>query len=133
MCLSGVSLAVTYYKIARVLYNQSEIFKIPQDQNAVTSSFGKQRYRRNRKAFFVCIMTVVFYFTGNIAVAVGIYVQATRNHSIPLLNEIILMLKMLTTQAVNPLIYGLLDKKLLIFWKNCQKKKANVVLKAPVE
>ena len=122
--------AAIYYKIGRVLYNQKNNFPISHEQK---SSFYKQRYYRNRKIFYICLLTVIFFAIGNIAVAIAFFVQMSSYYSSSLFYDIAVLLRIFTTHAVNPIVYGLLDKKLLIFWRNCRKKRKNAMLEAPVE
>jgi hypothetical protein len=39
------------------------------------------------------------------------------------INYLVNVLRVAGSHSVNPLIYGILDKKLLTFWKLCLKKK----------
>ena len=131
--LSTATMAVIYYKVVKELYNQNNIFQISHNRNSVDSSFSKQRYRRNRKITFTCIITVIFYAMGNIPIAISFFVRMNKNYSSSIIFGITRLLRIFATHAVNPLIYGLLDKKLLTFWRNCRKKRANVMLEAPIE
>ena len=116
-------MAVIYCKIARILFHEKNIFQIPHDQNAFATSFSRQRYRRNRKIFFVCIMTVIFYAIGNVPIAIASYLQQERTHASPVFFDISRFLRIVTTHAINPFIYGFLDRKLMKFWKNCRKRR----------
>ena len=132
--LCNLAIAVIYYRIARVLHNQRNKFIISQEQNAVTSSFIKQRYRRNRKIFCVCCMTFIFYTIGHTPMAIAYLLHMIRYHTYPSSTFYIArLLRIFGLHAINPLIYGLEDRKLLIFWRNCRRKKANVCQDTKIE
>jgi hypothetical protein len=124
-----VFMAVVYFKIGRALIKQNKYIKSV-CSNAVRrsapSSFNIMRFIRDRKTFFVCIITVLCYAVGSIpAVAVDSTVFIAEEYS--LLNnsiwfyDLVQVLRVAGCHSVNPLIYGILDKKLFKFWKLCRK------------
>ena len=125
-----VFMGVIYYKICRALLKQNDYMKrvcsIPVRGNA-TSSFKMQRYARNRRTFLVCLAIVLCYGVGNLPFAVvialgryiGYYQLDIKHFSI---FHFALILRAIGTSAINPIIYGTLDKKLLQFWKLRSKK-----------
>jgi hypothetical protein len=124
-----VFMAVVYFKIGRALIKQNKYIKSV-CSNAVRrsapSSFNIMRFIRDRKTFFVCLTTVLCYAVGSIPlVAVDFTVFIAEEYS--LLNNsiwfyyLVLVLGVAGCHSVNPLIYGILDKKLFKFWKLCRK------------
>ena len=123
-----IFLAVVYYKVCRALAKQSnhmkQAFPNPARQNAL-SSFMKQRYLRNRRIFLICISSVLCYAVGNLPYTVReILVLSGENYlESKYIMYLFSTLKMAGSCSVNPLIYGILDKRLLACWKRCPKRK----------
>ena len=116
-----IFMVTVYYKIARSLKKQNKYMKRV-CSNAMTerepdTSFNILRYIRNRRVFLVCLSTVLCY---------GIPVSMWLTWAIvdkameydwawPLFD----VLQIAGSYSVKPLIYGILDKKLLTFCKCC--------------
>jgi hypothetical protein len=126
-----VFMAVVYYKIGRALAKQNKSMKTarsnPVEQSTSGSPFRILKYVQNRRTFLVCLTTVLCYGVGNLPISVWfIWYMAGEDHlaikyfSIRAIGEI---LRILGSCSVNPLIYGILDNKLLTFWKLCRTKK----------
>ena len=64
-------MAVVYYKIGRALIKQYRYMKRicsnPMRRSAPGSSFSILKFIRNRRTFFVCLITVLCYAIGNIS------------------------------------------------------------------
>jgi hypothetical protein len=126
-----IFMAVVYYKIGRELIKQNRYMKNvcsnPGRRSAPGSSFNILKFIRNRRAFFVCLITVLCYAIGNIPITVyRILYMAEEHHLLMKYFWIVNLAKVLRvagSHSVNPLIYGTLDKKLLTFWKLCRRKK----------
>ena len=65
-----IFMAVVYYKIGRELIKQNRYMKNvcsnPGRRSAPDSSFNILKFIRNRRTFFVCLITVLCYTIGNI-------------------------------------------------------------------
>ena len=126
-----VFMAVVYYKIGRELSKQNKHMKSicsnPVRRNAPGSSFNILKFIRNRRTFFVCLITVLCYGIGNIPASVRyILYIAGENHFLlkyVWIEYLASVLRVVGSHSVNPLIYGTLDKRLVTFWKLCRKKK----------
>jgi hypothetical protein len=125
-----ISMAVVYYKICRELMKQNKYMKSicsnPGRRSAPGSSFNILKFIRNRRTFFVCLITVLCYTIGNIPMTVHLILYiAEESHLMKYvwIGHLANVLKVVGSHSVNPLIYGILDKKLLTFWKLCSKKK----------
>ena len=126
-----ILMAVVYYKIGRELMKQNRYMKIvcsnPVRRSAPGSSFNILKFIRNRRTFFVCLITVLCCAIGNIPITVHrILLIAEEDHFLMKYVWLIYLARVLRvagSQSVNPLIYGTLDKKLLPFWKLFRKKK----------
>ena len=122
-------MAVVYYKICRALNKQNGYIKSvcsnPVRRSTPSSSFSFLRYIRHRRTFLVCLSTVLCYGLGNIPISVWfIWYIAGGNVLLYVFTfEICYILRLAGSHSLNPLIYGILDKKLLTFWKLCRKKK----------
>ena len=126
-------MAVVYYKIGRALIKQNKHMKnvFPNSGRRTTpgSSFNILKYIRNRRTFLICLTTVLCYGVGNISFAVMIFISdiAGKENNVLMKNVwffyLANVLRVAGPYSVNPLIYGILDKKLLTFWKLCRKKK----------
>ena len=127
-----VFVAVVYSKIGQALVKQNKHIKrvcsnLAVGRTAPTSSFTVLTFFRNQKTFFVCLLTVVCYGFANIVVTLP-YILITAEKSRFLKNYYWIkycanFLQIAGWHAANPLIYGILDKKLIKFWKLCHKKK----------
>jgi hypothetical protein len=126
-----IFMAVVYYKIGREMIKQNRYMKNvcsnPGRRSAPDSSFNILKFIRNRRTFFVCLITVLCYAIGNIPITVWyILYIAGGNHFLMKYVWIAYLanvLRVAGSHSVNPLIYGTLDKKLLPFWNLCRKKK----------
>jgi hypothetical protein len=126
-----VFMAVVYYKIGRTVIKQNRYMKSvcsnPVRRSAPGSSFNILKFIRNRRTFFVCLITVLCYEIGNIPASLWIILYiAGENHFLMKYVWIKYLASVLTvvgSHSVNPLIYGILYKKLLTFWKLYHKKK----------
>ena len=131
LIVTTIFMAVVYYKIGQALMKQNKYMKRvcsnPVRRSAPNSSFKIQKFIRNRRTYLVCLITVLCYAIGNIPISVWSILRiAKENHFlmenawIRYLGNVLIVVGM---HSVNPLIYGILDKRLLTFWKFCRKKK----------
>ena len=126
-----IFMAVVYFKIGRALIKQNKYIKNvcsnPVRRSAHSSSFNIMRFIRNRKTFFVCLSTVLCYGVGNIPLIVSYIWIIADEYGLRMeyfwIVYLANVLKFAGSNSINPLIYGILDKKLLQFWKICRKKK----------
>jgi hypothetical protein len=124
-----IFMAVVYYKIGRALIKQNKHMKnvFPNSGRRTTpgSSFNILKYIRNRQTFLICLTTVLCYGVGNISFSV-VFILTIKKRHLLMKNVWILylvdVLRVAGSYSVNPVIYGILDKKLLTFWKFCRKK-----------
>ena len=119
-------MTVVYFKIGRTLMNQNKYMRSicsnpAVRQSAPSSSFNIMTFFRSRKTFFVCLFTVLCYAVGNIPMTVyrtleiaGEYRLLWKNLWIKYCANIV---RVAGSHSVNPLTYGILDRKLLKFWK----------------
>ena len=126
-----IFMAVVYYKIGRALIKQNKHMKseFPNSVGRGTpgSSFNILKYIRNRRTFLICLTTVLCYGVGNISFSVHFILSIAKERHLLMKNVWILylagVLRVAGSYSVNPLIYGILDRKLLTFWKLCRRKK----------
>ena len=115
-----IFMAVVYYKISRTVIKQKKHMKNicsnPVRRNAPGSSFNILKFFKNRRIFLVCLITVLCYAIGNIPMTVYLIFKIAEEDNL-------LMKYVWILYLANVLIYGILDKKLLTFWKLCRKKK----------
>ena len=118
-------MAVVYFKVARALMKQNQHMK---RVCSSAPSFNILRSIRNRRAFLVCLGTVLCYGIAHAPLTVWFLWFITAGEEqvrmkygwVGYLSDV---LKITGSHSVNPLIYGILDKKLLAFAKFCCKKK----------
>jgi hypothetical protein len=128
-----VFMAVVYQKIGRSLIKQKRYMKSvcsnPGRRSAPDSSFNILKFIRNRRTFFVCLITVLCCAIGNIPITVYLILYTAGENDFLMkyvwLIYLARVLRVTGSYSVNPLIYGTLDKKLLPFWNLCRKKKRN--------
>jgi hypothetical protein len=128
-----IFMAVVYYKIGRALIKQNKHMKsvfpnLRRRSTPVTvSSFNILKFIRNRRTFLICLTTVLCYGVGNISFSVHFILSIAKERHLLMKNVWILylagVLRVAGSYSVNPLIYGILDRKLLTFWKLCRRKK----------
>jgi hypothetical protein len=126
-----VFMAVVYQKIGRSLIKQKRYMKSvcsnPVRRAAPGSSFNILKFIRNRRTFFVCLVTVLCCAFGNIPSTVFFILYIAEEYNLLMkyvwIRYLAKVLTVAGSYSVNALIYGTLDKKLLTFWKLCRKKK----------
>ena len=126
-----IFMAVVYCKIGRSLIRQNKYMKRVcsnlKRQREPDSSFDILRYIRNRRTFFVCLGTVLCYGIAHIPLSVwfmwGIIGEYRLRMKFGWVHWIAAILRIAGSHSANPFIYGILDKKMLRFWKCCCKKK----------
>ena len=123
-------MAVVYYKICRQLIQQNKrmenVCSNRAGQKTANTSFNIVTFIRNRRTSLVSFCTVLCYAVGNVPMSVWLsWVIFSEHH---LLQNYFWVLyfanvfRVLGSHVVNPLIYGILDKKLLFFWKRSSFK-----------
>ena len=126
-----IFMSVVYYKISRSFIKQNKCMKRI-CSNAIRRpapdcSFNVLRYIRNRRTFLVCLSTVLCYGISHIPISVWLMFFITDEYCIRMKHVWIQyfanVLAVAGSHSINPIIYGILDKKLLTFWKCCRKKK----------
>ena len=126
-----IFMAVVYCKIGRSLIRQNKYMKRVcsnlKRQREPDSSFDILRYIRNRRTFFVCLGTVLCYGIAHIPMSVWFMWGIIGEYRLPMkfgsVEYIAAVLRVAGSHSANPFIYGILDKKMLRFWKCCCKKK----------
>ena len=127
-----IFMAVVYYKVVRALIKQNKYMKRvcsnAMRRRTPDTSFNILRHIRNRRTFLVCLSTVLCYGIAHIPMSVLFISAIARDyHHLPMkygwVWYLSYVLKIAGSHSVNPLIYGILDKKLLSFCKCCCKKK----------
>ena len=123
-----IFMAVAYYKVGRALMEQKKHMKsVCSNPSRPNPPFSILKFIQNRRIFLVCLITVLCQGTGNIPLSVHlILVIAEEYHIVTKSIWFIYLANVLRVAgsiSANPLIYGILDKKLLTYWKLCRKKK----------
>ena len=126
-----IFMAIVYCKIGRSLIKQNKymnrVCSSLERQHEPDSSFNILRYIRNRRTFFVCLGTVLCYGVAHIPLSVWFMWDIIGEYRLRMkfvwVVYIASVLKIAGSHSANPFIYGVLDKKLLTFWKCCCKKK----------
>ena len=124
-----VFMAVVYYKIGRALHDQTKqiaymkiVCSNPVRRGAPGSCFSILKFILNRKTFLVCLVTVLCYAIGNIPISVWYILHIAGENYFLMENVWIIHLadvvRVACSHSENPLIYGILDKKLLTYFGN---------------
>ncbi|CAB4013886.1 substance-P receptor-like [Paramuricea clavata] len=118
--LPTIFMAVVYYKIGRALLKQSRHMK------RVCPDAVRRRHIRDRRTFLVCLGTVLCFGIGSFPISGWyIFTLAHEYNSIKKyvwMESLGVLLRVAGSYLANPVIYGILDRKLLTFWKHCRKK-----------
>ena len=116
-----IFIAVCYCKIGIALFKQNERMK------RLGPAAVSGRHNRNRRIFFVCLSTVVCYAAGRLLFCVkfvwnlaGKYDLIMERYWVDYLARI---LNDAGTHSANPLIYGILDRRMFAYLKLCSRKK----------
>ena len=115
-----IFMAVVYYKIGRALIKQNKHMKRICSGVIIQrapDSFNILRYIRNRRTYLVCLNTVLFYGIGSIPASTWCMSAIAIGQQYEWLWPLSDILQIAGSHSINPLIYGILDKKLLTFWK----------------
>ena len=123
-------MAVLYYNTYRSLMTQNKYLKSlglnPVAQSISGSFFTILKYLENRRTFLVSISTVFCFGVGNLPMSVAIILLIAERSDVLIKHEWIwylaFVLQAAGSSSVNPLIYGIFDKKLLKFWRICSKR-----------
>ena len=125
-----IFMAVVYYKISRSLIKQSKHMKgvgSNENRRRPDSFFNILRYIRNGRTFRVCLSVILCYAIANIPWSVWFIWAITGEYHLQMkyvwVRYSAYVLTVVGSHSVNPLIYGILDKQLVPFWKCCCKKK----------
>ena len=125
-----IFMAVVYYKISRSLIKQNKHMKrvCSNENRRGPDSFSNiLKYIRNRRTFRVCLSVVLCYAIANISWSVWFMWLITGEYHLQMkyvwVRYSAYILTVVGSHSINPLIYGILDKQLLTFWKCCCKKK----------
>ena len=125
-----IFMAVVYYKISRSFIKQNKYIKrvgSNENRRGPDSFFNILRYIRNRRTFRVCLSTVLCYGIAHIPWSVWFMWIITGKYHLQMkyvwVEYFAYVLTVAGSHSVNPLIYGILDKQLVAFWKCCCKKK----------
>ncbi len=116
-----IFMAVVYYKIGRALAKQNKQMK------RVCSNAVRKRHIRDRRIFLVCLSTVLCCAVGKLPIFVWqIWYVADENFLSTEYSQwfryYAVIMAAAGSQSINPLIYGVFDKKMFTFWKLCRKK-----------
>ena len=125
-----IFMAVIYFRISRSLIKQSKYIKRVgsyENRRAPDFFFNILKYIQNRRTFRVCLSTVLCYGIANIPLSVwfmwfisGQYHLQMKYFWVEYFADVLVIAG---SHSINPLIYGILDKQLLTFWKCCCKEK----------
>ena len=125
-----IFLGVVYYRIGQSLIKQNKYMKrVCSNQlgRRVPDSFNILKHIRNRRTYLVCLITVLCFGVGIIPMSVCyigyIAGQGNLNLQYSWFWYFARVLRLAGSHSINPLIYGILDKKLLTFWKCCSRQK----------
>jgi hypothetical protein len=112
-----IFMVVVYYKIGREVIKQSKHMK------RACPDAVRKRHIRDRRTFLVCLATVLCFGIGSFPISVWyIFTLAHESNSIKKyvwMNSLGVLLRLACSYSANPVIYRILDKKLLKFWKHC--------------
>ena len=121
--LPTIFMCVVYCKIALALIKQSKHMR---SRCEPCSSFNLIRHIRNRRTLIVCLSTVLCYGIAHIPMSVWytwiVAGESDLRMEYDWVYYLSYVLKIAGSHSVNPLVYGLMDKKLLTFWNFCRKK-----------
>ena len=126
-----VFMAKMYLKIGQTVIKQNKLINSLCSNSvrgsAPSSSFNLQTFIRNRRTFLVCLMTVLCFALGHVPASVWFMWFIFGQHHLMIkyrwFYDVAIILRISSSHSVNPLIYGILDKNMLKFWKLCRKKK----------
>ena len=111
-------MALAYYKIGQVLVKQNKCMK------RVCSNAVRSRYVKNRRTFLACFVIVLCYGVCVEPSSVFTIIYIVHEQYFPYwVRYQAFILRVAGSNALNSLLYGMFDKKLMAFWKFCSIKK----------
>ena len=117
-----IFIAICYFKIGRTLVEQNKQMK------RFSPIAVRGRHNRERRIFFVCVSTVVCYAVGRLLFSVSFVWYVTGQYELLMKNMWLYNFSRVVndacTHAVNPLIYGILDKRIFAFLKFRRRRRA---------
>ena len=120
-----IFMIVCYCKIGLALVKQNKQIK------RMGSAAVRNRHNRDRRIFLVCLCTVLFFAVGRLLISVSrIWSIADKYSSLSKhrwLDRTGRVLLVAGSYSANPLIYGILDKRMFKFVKLCRKKRQTPV------
>ena len=120
-------MAVVYFEVGRALMKQNKRMK------RVCPQVSSSRHIRDQRTFFVCVCTVLCYGIGNLAMIVWIIDLIASEHesffridNIIFININVLIARVAGSNSINPLIYGILDKKIVQILETLPQEQAGI-------
>ena len=119
-------MAVVYWRVCRELIGQNNAIKSMTSNANASGKFNRLLHHRNWRTFVVSLIAVVCFAVGGLPRHVANFFLPTDpdrsiRYHVDLLMKYGWIMQTAGTCAVDPLIYGILDRKLLSFFKLCQK------------
>jgi hypothetical protein len=124
-----VFMGVVYCRIGRALFKQNKFMKAapPYPATQISLPHSVMKYIQNRRTYIACFAIVLCHGVGNLPSAVwsvwyvaGGYSLTTKYIAMFSVGEI---LRIASSCALNPLIYGIFDRKIRTFWALCRKER----------
>ena len=126
--LPATIMSLIYWKICRELIRQNNSIKSSKSMTLNNcGNTARLLHHRNWRTFLVSSVIVICFVVGGLPKQVSYFQYARQSHDqtvdLHKLMDYGWLTQAAATCAMNPLIYGILDRKLLSIIKLCQKKK----------
>lgn len=133
-CAPISCMAVLYFKTCQALVRQNKHMKtllsgaeVRRPQTTCSSYLKTSHFIQNRRAFLVSFVTVLCYGVGILPISVHRILKIAGYNSLLVRHDWIHhfanVFRVAGSHSINPLIYGIMDRKLLMFWRRSLKWK----------
>ena len=120
-------LSIIYYKIGKVILTRNNRNQSMDARNQIRQQNTPTSHERlkNVKPLFVCFTIVVCFTVFGFPAQVLWIIFVSASKEIPSYFLLLHALYIFGTAAINPYVYGALDKKVLSLFKHCKKRRSN--------
>ena len=122
--LSGIQYFIPVAFLSTMYYKIGKVILIRNNRNQSMDGRNQIRQRKSVKPLFVCF-TIVVCFTVFGFPAQILWIILLSSKEIPSYFSLLHALYIFGTAAINPYVYGALDKKVLSLLKHCRKRRSN--------
>jgi hypothetical protein len=112
-------LSIIYLKIGKEVLTRNSRLALMDARNQI----GQHLKANNSKPLFVCFTIVMCFIVSGLPAQLMWIICMSASKELPSYHLLLYALYIFGTAAINPYVYGALDKKVFSLFQNCQKKR----------